>query len=56
MFLIDKYKNSTLLPSYNIITNLLFSLNTHNQIFNNIDSVIKLKKTDFKKVINATKI
>lgn len=51
MFLIDKYKTNKILPSYNIISNLLFSLNMHNQIFNNIDSVVKLNYNEFKDII-----
>lgn len=54
MFLIDKYKNEINL-SYSIVDKLLDSLNTHNQIYSNIDNVIKQDYNDFKNIINNIK-
>ncbi len=51
MFLVDKYKNE-ILSSYNIVDKLLCSLNTHNQIYMNIDNVVKQNNNDFKHIIN----
>jgi replication factor C subunit 3/5 len=51
MFLVDKYKND-ILPSYNIVDKLLDSLNTHKQIYMNINKVIKLDNYEFKNIIN----
>lgn len=50
MLLIDKYKND--IPSYDIINKLLHSLNTHNNIYNNIDIVINKSHDEFKSIID----
>jgi len=54
MFLIDKYKNEIQL-SYSIVDKLLDSLNTHNQIYSNIEHVIKQDYNTFKNIINNIK-
>ena len=51
MLLIDKYKTDPIMPSYNIINKLLYNLNTHNIIYDNIDMVIK-NNDDFKTIID----
>ncbi len=51
MFLVDKYKNDIML-SYDIVDKLLNSLNTHNQIYNNINNVINKPCAEFKEIIN----
>ena len=50
MFLVDKYKDD-IMPSYEIVDKLLNSLNTHNQIYANIDNVIKQKYEEFKNIV-----
>ena len=55
MFLIDKYKNDINL-SYSIVDKLLDSLNTHNQIYTNIDNVVKEDYDSFKNIIDNIKI
>ncbi len=52
MFLVDKYKNNNIIPSYEVVDRLLNSLNTHNIIYNNIDNVIKLPDNEFRDVID----
>jgi replication factor C subunit 3/5 len=52
MFLVDKYKNHNLIPSYEVVDRLLNSLNTHNIIYDNIDNVIKLPNDEFKDIID----
>ena len=52
MFLIDKYKHDHIIPSNTIVDNLLNSLNTHTQIFENIKNIIKLPNKDFYKIID----
>jgi replication factor C subunit 3/5 len=54
MFLIDKYKNDINL-SYSIVDKLLDSLNTHNQVYSNIDNVLKQDYNDFKNIITHIK-
>jgi replication factor C subunit 3/5 len=54
MFLVDKYKHD-IMPSYEIVDKLLDSLNTHNQIYSNIDNVIKQKNNDIKNIVNNIK-
>ena len=54
MFLIDKYKNDINL-SYSIVDKLLDSLNTHNQIYSNIDNVVKEDYDSFKNIIDNIK-
>jgi replication factor C subunit 3/5 len=51
MFLVDKYKND-IIPSYDIVDKLLNSLNTHNQVYSNIDNVICQPYSEFKNIIN----
>ncbi len=51
MLLIDKYKTDPIMPSYNIINKLLYNLNTHNIIYDNIDMVIK-NNDEFKTIID----
>ncbi len=51
MFLVDKYKND-IFPSYEIVDRLLNSLNTHNQIYYNIDRVVNRPFIEFKEIIN----
>ncbi len=51
MLLIDKYKTDAIMPSYDIISKLLYSLNTHNIIYDNIDMVID-KNDEFKTLID----
>ncbi len=52
MLLIDKYKTDALMPSYDIINKLLCSLNTHNNIYDNIDMVINKPLDEFKSIID----
>lgn len=52
MFLVDKYKNNTIIPSYDVVDRLLNSLNTHNIIYKNIDNVVKLPDNEFMDVID----
>jgi replication factor C subunit 3/5 len=54
MFLVDKYYNDSNYITYHqtIIDKIIESFDAHNQIYNNIDSIMKLSITDFKKVIN----
>jgi replication factor C subunit 3/5 len=52
MFLVDKYKNNNIIPSYEVVDRLLNSLNTHNIIYDNIDNVIKLPNNEFKEIID----
>jgi replication factor C subunit 3/5 len=52
MFLINKYRDDAILPSFNIINKLLNSLNTHNMIYNNIDNVVKQPQKDFYNIID----
>lgn len=52
MLLIDKYKNDIIMPSYSIIDKLLQSLNTHNNIYDNIDNVIIKPDNEFKTIID----
>ncbi len=52
MFLVDKYKNSSIIPTYEIVDKLVYSLNTHNTIYNNIDNVIKLQKDQIYNIID----
>lgn len=51
MFLVDKYKYD-IMPSYEIVDKLLNSLNTHNQIYNNINGVNSRPYDEFKDIIN----
>jgi replication factor C subunit 3/5 len=51
MFLVDKYKND-IMPSYDIVDKLLNSLNTHRQIYNNINNVLNRPNDEFKDIIN----
>jgi replication factor C subunit 3/5 len=51
MFLVDKYKNE-IMPSYEIVDKLLNSLNTHRQIYSNINSVISRPYDEFKDIIS----
>jgi replication factor C subunit 3/5 len=51
MFLVDKYRND-IIPSYYIVDKLLNSLNTHNQIYSNIDNVIKQPYNKLKSIID----
>jgi len=54
MFLVDKYYNDSNYITYYqpIINKILASFDTHNQIYANIDSTIKLSNKEFTKVIN----
>jgi replication factor C subunit 3/5 len=52
MFLVDKYKNSSIIPTYDIVDKLVYSLNTHNTIYNNIDNVIKLPKDQIYNIVD----
>jgi Cdc6-like AAA superfamily ATPase len=52
MFLIDKYKNDSIMPSYDILTNLLNSLDLHTNIYNNINNIVSLPKNEFHKIID----
>jgi replication factor C subunit 3/5 len=52
MLLIDKYKTNTLMPSYDIIHKLLYSLNTHNNIYDNIDMIVNKNNDEFKTIID----
>jgi replication factor C subunit 3/5 len=51
MFLVDKYKND-IMPSYEIVDKLLNSLNTHRQIYDNINNVINRPYEEFKDIID----
>lgn len=51
MLLIDKYKRDTIMPSYEIINKLLYSINTHNIIYDNIDIIVNKKHDEFKSII-----
>jgi replication factor C subunit 3/5 len=53
MFLVDKYRNDIF--SYNVVDKLLNSLNTHCQIYSNIDNVIKQPYNEFKNIIDNIK-
>jgi replication factor C subunit 3/5 len=54
MFLVDKYYNDSNYITYHqtIIDKILDSFDAHNQIYANIDSIIKLPNDEFFKVIN----
>jgi replication factor C subunit 3/5 len=52
MFLVDKYKNSSIIPTYEIVDKLVYSLNTNNTIYNNIDNVIKLSQDKLYSIID----
>lgn len=54
MFLVDKYYNDSNYISYHqtIINNILDSFDAHNQIYTNIDSIIKLPHNKFAQIIN----
>ena len=54
MFLVDKYYNDSnyITCHQTIIDKIIDSFDAHNQIYANIDSVIKLPHQDFSKVIN----
>ncbi len=53
MFLVDKYKNDPIIPSYNIVTELLENLDIHTNIYKNIKNVIKEPNDKFNKIINS---
>jgi replication factor C subunit 3/5 len=55
MFLVDKYYNDYNNISYHqsIINKILDSFDAHNQIYTNIDSIIKLPNKEFSQVINS---
>ncbi len=53
MFLIDKYKNDMIMPSYDLMMNLLDSLDIHTNIYRNISNVVKESPSEFKKIINS---
>ena len=52
MLLIDIYKTDAIMPSNDIINKLLYSLNTHNMIYNNIDMIMPKPKDEFKIIID----
>jgi hypothetical protein len=54
MFLVDKYYNDSnyITCHKTIINNIINSFDSHNQIYANIDSIIKLPNNEFKKVID----
>lgn len=54
MFLVDKYYNDSSYITYHqiIIDKILNSFDAHNQIYANIDSIIKLPNKEFTQVIN----
>lgn len=54
MFLVDKYYNDSNYITYyqSIINKILDSFDTHNQIYANIDSIIKLPNKEFTQIIN----
>jgi replication factor C subunit 3/5 len=52
MLLIDKYKTDAMMPSYDIINKLLYSLNTHNLVYDNIDIIINKSDDEFKTIID----
>lgn len=52
MFLINKYRDDAILPSFNMINKLLSSLDTHNIIYNNIESVVKQPQKEFYNIID----
>ena len=54
MFLVDKYYNDSnyITCHQAIINKIIDSFDAHNQIYSNIDSIIKLPNVDFNKIIN----
>lgn len=52
MLLIDKYKTNNIMPSCDIINKLLYSLNTHNMVYDNIDMVVNKDNNEFKMIID----
>lgn len=52
MLLIDKYKTDAIMPSYDIINKLIYSLNTHNMVYDNIDIIINKPNNEFKSIID----
>lgn len=54
MFLVDKYYNDSNHITYHqtIIKKILDSFDAHNQIYNNIESIIKLPNEEFSKILN----
>ena len=51
MLLIDKYKIDAIMPSYDIINKLLYSLNTHNMVYDNINTIVNKSNDEFKTII-----
>ena len=52
MLLIDKYKTDAIMPSYDIINKLLYSLNTHNMVYDNINVIVNKNNREFKTIID----
>jgi len=52
MLLIDKYKTDAIMPSYDVINKLLYSLNTHNMVYDNIDMIVNKDNNEFKTIID----
>ena len=54
MFLVDKYYNDSnyITCHQAIINKIIDSFDAHNQIYSNIDSIIKLPNVDLNKIIN----
>jgi replication factor C subunit 3/5 len=54
MFLVDKYYNDSNYITYyqTIINKIIDSFDTHSQLYNNMENIIKLPDNEFKKIIN----
>jgi hypothetical protein len=54
MFLVDKYYNDSnyITCHQTIIDKIIDSFDAHNQIYSNIDSIVKLPNNEFFKIIN----
>ena len=54
MFLVDKYYNDSnyITCHQTIIDKIIDSFDAHNQIYSNIDSIIKLPNNEFSNIIN----
>lgn len=52
MFLVDKYKGSKVIPVYNIVSSLLHSLDTHNNVYDNIGNIVNQPSETFYNIID----